>query len=99
MSSKNRKYLPGGALNPAWVDEQEANHITKNIIDGLWELFNNLDINLNLELTEGVNINISNQNKKDMCTIVNDYDQKFDFIKRHSDTPEDLKLAKEIVGL
>lgn len=99
MSIKNKKYLPGGALNPAWVDEQEANHITSNIIDGLWELFNNIDIDLELELTEGVSINISNKKEKDMCSIINDYDSKFDFVKKHSDTPEDLKLAREIVGL
>lgn len=101
-----KKYLKGGALNPAWCDEQDAIIMKGSILDGLYNFFNNnVDIELNLELAEGVHINISNRNKeerKEMCTIINtnnDYESKFNFIKSHSSTPEDLELAKEIIGL
>lgn len=30
---------------------------------------------------------------------INNYDEKFEFIKKHSDSPEDLKLAKFILDL
>lgn len=102
------KYLKGGALNPAWCDEQDAALITKNIMDGMESLFNifrNMDMEFNLQLGEGVDINISKYKEKEtkeMCTIINtenDYEAKFNFIKKHSATPEDLELAKEIVGL
>ena len=39
----------------------------------------------------------------EMCNLVpysdNDYEARFQFIKRHSDNPDDLKLAREIIGL
>lgn len=102
----SKKYLPGGAINPAWAKEQQVDYIANNITDGLWELFNSIGMELNLELSEGVNLKISNQNNtKDMCSVedrgnMNDYlESKFNFIKNHSDTPEDLKLAREIIGL
>ena len=38
------KYLKGGALNPAWCDEQDAELITGSIVDSLYNLFNNMDI-------------------------------------------------------
>lgn len=102
-----KKYLPGGALNPAWCDEQDIAITTENIMDGLASLFNNLDINFSLQLDEGINLNISNKQQNiepsnDMCTIINieeEYEAKFNFIKNHSETPEDLQLAKEIIGL
>lgn len=93
------KYLKGGALNPAWCDEQDAALLTESIME-LYDLFGD-DMDLDLELTEGVNITISNKNKE-MCKIINtesDYEAKFNFIKNHSATPEDLKLAREIIGL
>lgn len=100
-----RKYLKGGALNPAWCDEQDRESLTESIMDSLCDLFRNIDMDLNLKLAEGVNVTISNKCKeesKEMCTIINtesDYEAKFNFIKNHSGTPEDLQLAKEIIGL
>ena len=99
-----RKYLKGGALNPAWCDEQDVAYETESIMNSLYDLFNmDMDLDLNLDLAEGVNVNISNKRiEEDMCTIVNiidDYEAKFEFIKRHSGSPEDLKLAREIIGL
>ncbi len=98
------KYLPGGALNPIWCNEQDAELLKESIFNIFENLIDGLDINLNLEPVEGVNISISNINRKsnEMCAIINtedDYEAKFNFIKSHSETPEDLKLAREIIGL
>ena len=96
------KYLKGGALNPAWCDEQDAKIETESIINSLYNLFDQLDIDLNIQLGDSIDVSISkDKNLKDMCTIniEDNYEAKFKFIKNHSDTPEDLKLAKEIIGL
>ena len=98
-----KKYLKGGALNPAWCDEQDAEYYSEkaaSIVDDLGSIFEN--ILLELQLGEGVGITVSkNRNQNEMCTIVdkNDYEAKFNFIKNHSSTPEDLELAMKIVGL
>lgn len=107
-----RKYLPGGALNPIWCEEEDARVLAENSMDmmkAMYELYvmmaNDPDINMNfdLELAEGLNVNVSGKEKpKDMCSIIDtesEYEAKFNFLKRHSSTPEDLKLAKEIIGL
>ena len=98
------KYLKGGALNPIWCDEQDAIFETESIMDCLSDLFSLMDIDLNIQLGEGVAVGISNKNKEpmNMCSILNtesEYEAKFNFIKRHSATPEDLQLAREIIGL
>ena len=99
-----RKYLKGGALNPIWCDEQDAEIFADSIVDSLSNLFGTMDIDLNLQFGEGIDVNISNKrsDEKEMCSIVNtenDFEAKFDFLKRHSDTPEDLELAMRIIGL
>lgn len=103
-----KKYLPGGALNPAWCDEQDAAIMTEEIMDGLEDIFNALDSEIELELAEGINLNISNkqqniESSNEMCRTIHslekEYEAKFNFIKNHSETPEDLQLAKEIIGL
>ena len=101
-----RKYLKGGALNPIWCDEQDAAYEAEMITDSmglLYNIFNEMDINFDFHLGEVADISISNNKpQKNMCTIVNienDYEAKFNFIKNHSGTPEDLQLAREIVGL
>jgi len=100
------KYLKTGALNPAWCDEQYVAHQTERIMDGLEDFLNgDIDANLSLDLGDNVSLNISGKrtNNKSMCELVGidekDYEAKFNFIKQHSDNPEDLKLAREIIGL
>ena len=99
-----RKYLKGGALNPVWCNEQDNRIMTESIMDGISNLLNVLDINLNIQLGEYIGLNISNKYKeqKELCTIIDtesDYESKFNFIKNHNATPEDLQLAKDIIGL
>ena len=99
------KYLKTGAINPAWAEERDAEIMTNGIMEHIDNLLDSIDLNMDIELAKGVNINVSNkQNKQhtEMCSIVpplDDYESKFEFIKRHSNSPEDLKLAREIVGL
>ena len=100
------KYLPGGALNPIWCEEQDAKEMTESITESLMDIFENDDIDASVEINlgEGVVVNAqkSSSNKRgNLCTIIaeNDYEAKFNFIKQHSDDPDDLKLAREIIGL
>lgn len=99
------KYLKTGAINPAWAEERDEEIMTNGIMECIDNLLDSIDLNMDIELAKGVNINVSNkQNKQhtEMCSIVpplDDYESKFEFIKRHSNSPEDLKLAREIVGL
>lgn len=108
-----RKYLPGGALNPEWCDEQDAALLKENVLNNFYDLLefmkgNIYDMNINIPLGGGVDVSLyypnnnTNIQMKEMCTIIDiekEYEAKFNFIKRHSGTPEDLQLAKEIVGL
>lgn len=99
------KYLKGGALNPAWCDEQDAAFETECITESigtLYDIFDDMDIDFSLQLGEGVSVNISKPKKlKEMCTVntEKDYEAKFNFLKNHNDTPEDLELAMKIIGL
>ena len=98
-----RKYLKGGALNPEWCEEQDIAYITESVKECIAGLFSTMmDVELNLQLAEGVNVKVSNSSLKTMCEIIDtesEFEAKFNFIKNHSDTPEDLQLAKQIVGL
>ena len=62
-----------------------------------------IDADVQINLGEGVVVNArkkSNSNEsRNVCIAENDYEAKFNFIKQHSDNPEDLKLAREIIGL
>jgi len=99
------KYLKTGAINPAWAEEEDTEIMSNGITECINKLFDTINLDMDIELAKGVNINISNkQNKQqtEMCSIIpplNDYESKFEFIKRHSGSPEDLRLAREIVGL
>lgn len=99
--SKYDKYLKGGSLNPAWVDEQERQQIVDDIMDGLEELIECFGAKINMNLAEGIDLSLTNITDSSMPSInsVNELEAKFNFIKNHSDNPEDLKLAREIIGL
>jgi hypothetical protein len=89
------KYLPGGSINPAWAREQEVANITNDISNEFYEFINNLEFNFGKE-----EVNVNMIIRKEMCEICDDeYERKFNFIRNHSDSPEDLKLAREIIGI
>lgn len=98
-----RKYLPGGGLNPIWCAERDAEMMEENI-KNILDSYSDGDVEISLELADGINVILRNNNEskenKDMCTLAdNDYEAKFNFLKRHSATPEDYELAKTIIGL
>lgn len=99
------KYLPGGALNPIWCDEQDAEEMAESITESIMDIFecDDIDAGIEIDLGEGVVLNAqkssSNRNNGNLCIADNDYEAKFNFIKQHSGNPEDLKLAREIIGL
>lgn len=93
------KYLPGGALNPYWVLEQKQELSSREedeIEDELLEAIKECSVTPDEALLE-------------MCKVIpasrlpisleDELETKFNFIKRHSDSPEDLQLAREIAGL
>lgn len=94
-----KKYLPGGALNPAWCHEQDVAQMTESIMDTLNDLFaSGVAMELNLELSEGISVKIPNNQTQEVVRS-NDYEEIFQFLSRHRDTPEDLELAMKIIGL
>ena len=102
------KYLPGGGLNPIWCDEQDAIEEVERISSALENIFDDdsMDADVSLDLGEGVTLNLSKKdynsdddNDVDDRNFEDIYEAKFNFIKRHSDNEEDLKLAREILGL
>ena len=98
------KYLPGGALNPIWCEEQDAEEMTESITESLMDIFesDDIDADVQINLGEGVIVNArksSSNESRNVCIAENDYEAKFNFIKQHSDDPDDLKLAREIIGL
>ena len=97
------KYLKGGALNPAWCEEQDA-ELKSEIVMDLLESFEDEDVDVNLEISDGINVvirkNKESKETNNICTIAdNDYEAMFNFLKRHSATPEDYRIAKDIIGL
>lgn len=96
------KYLKGGSLNPAWCDEQDAIAESESIKQAINDLLECMETDVNFEIDLGGGISVSatpNYNSDEILFIEDDYEAKFNFIKRHSDNPEDLKLAREIIGL
>jgi len=93
------KYLKGGAINPAWADEQEADRITENILN---MIESGCVSKLLFEAIGGVAIEIENPGSNyepENKSNGNSLEEIFQFIKDHSDNEEDLKLAREIAGL
>lgn len=93
------KYLPGGSLNPYWVLNQKQQINAKEeaeLEEGLMEALESCSVDPDAAMIE-------------MCKLVpfervpitldEELETKFNFIKRHSDNPEDLQLAREIAGL
>jgi hypothetical protein len=99
------KYLPNGGLNPIWCMEDDARKEAEAITESIESLFDcdGITTHLELDLGEGVAAHIekiyNEYDDEDDIDILSDYEAKFRFIKMHSDNPEDLKLAREIVGL
>lgn len=102
------KYLPNGALNPIWCMEDDARKEAEAIKESIEDIFDcdGIEAGLELDLGEGVVAHIGkvlgdedDDDDYDDIDPLSDYEAKFQFIKMHSDNPEDLKLAREIVGL
>lgn len=101
------KYLKGGALNPSWCDEQDSEEESSYVMDSialLYEMSKEMDLNMSVDfqLEEGVVAHLSknNETKDDACSpedIEAKLEAKFNFIRNHNDTPEDLELAIKII--
>lgn len=76
-------YNPGGGLNVFWVDE-DMERIRKEKIKEEMQFYKDLEREFR------------DSNSSD---IDYELEAKFEFLKKHSDNPEDLELAKKILGI
>ena len=100
------KYLPNGALNPIWCMEDDARREAESIKESIADIFDCEGIAAGLELDLGGGVTAfmeqvydEEEDGDDDSDKFSEYEAKFQFIKMHSNNPEDLKLAREIVGL
>lgn len=97
-----RKYLKGGALNPAWCDEQDAILERERVARCISALSETMDLEFYLQFSEGMGVVARNKEIVDTCSTLDfesEYEEKFNFLKRHSDTEEDLELALKVLGI
>lgn len=83
--SKHEKYIKGGGINPFWMFEQEEQALEDDFIDSLMSCIDMI-----------VPVSVVNNQQQD---TLNELEAKYQFLKNHSDSPEDLQLAKEILGI
>ena len=105
------KYLKGGALNPVWCDEQDAEYMAEQISEEIISLLECTDMSIDMDLGSGVEVHIPGKSEKIMDALLEDelededvsveeeLEAKFLFLKKHSGNPEDLELAKLILGI
>lgn len=102
-------YLKNGSLNPFWVDEDIDRHAKKEFEEYasyLSKCFRNSlksaidecrdDINA---LAEEYDDDEDDDDEEEETDIGAELEAKFQFIKRHSNDPDDLELAKKILGI
>lgn len=90
------KYIKGGSLNPFWINELRYQTRLKNNgrIPGEDDDFIPFS-----ECLENVINNFDSDDDCDDISYEDELEAKFNFLKKHSDSEEDLELAKQILGL
>lgn len=101
-------YVKGGSLNPFWVDEDIDRAIREEFKqdENLQEaLTDGLKIALQQSIREVLACKAreyeenQEEDDEDDEDYLDELEAKFQFIKRHSDNPNDLELAKKILGI
>lgn len=99
-------YVKGGSLNPFWVDEQidkaakrEFEEYMGTVSEGLTNTLREVINEFSDEISEYYDEEDDEEEKDEKVNIADELEAKFQFIKRHSDDPEDLALAKKILGI
>jgi hypothetical protein len=104
------KYVRGGNINPFWVMAErekimEEKALKKNnakFYAELEKITKEYKEEVRKEVREELLQEFKEKHKQmvhEADSMPNDYDAKFQFLKSHSDTPEDLALAKSILGI
>lgn len=95
----SNKYNPGGGLNYFWVEE-EIERIRK---EKMREEMEDCGESIESIMEDFASNLLKSMAKVPVCNndgnINNELEAKFQFIKNHSDNPEDLELAKKIIGI
>ena len=100
-------YVKGGSLNPFWGDEQidkaakkEFKEYMGTVSEGLTNTLREVINEFSNEISEYYAEEGDEEEEDDeKVNIADELEAKFQFIKRHSDDPEDLALAKKILGI
>lgn len=83
-----RKYLYAGALNPEWVHFHEIMYKEKQA-----------EKEREMELTTNNNYATTSEAIPIIDAMINEYEAKLEFLKRHENNPDDYAKAKSILGL
>ena len=96
MRKEPEKYVKGGGLNPFWID-YEIERYSKENSDDYCDTITNTD---NSSICDFVDMSSDYSiNYYDDISYEDKLEADFQFLKRHSDSEEDLKLAKQILGI
>ena len=99
-------YVKGGSLNPFWVDEdidrcakeefkENMQYLSNQFRDSIKKVIDEFRDEIN-ELNDDEDEDDEEEENDDIAA---ELEAKFQFIKRHSDNPDDLALAKKILGI
>lgn len=83
MRKEPEKYVKGGALSPFWVE---------------WDMERYRRENPDEYCYSSTNVTISTEGCNDIH-YGDKLEARFQFLKKHSNSEEDLKLAKQILGI
>ena len=92
-----REYTPCGGISQLWLYEKEKEREEKEreeCENSIANIVKNISYGVSAQLRNGTKIDINNNNNNSITL-----EDKFNFLKAHSDNPEDLELAKQILGI
>lgn len=97
MRKEPEKYVKGGGLNPFWMEYEIERYSKENSNDYHDD---NTDDNIMCEIIDLIDDYVNNYcDDNDDISYEDKLEADFQFLKRHSDSEEDLKLAKQILGI
>lgn len=98
MMKEPEKYLPGGGLNPFWVEwdcarirKEEDDEIAQERAEYLLDLLDSIQIVEEDDMKGG----IDDSNNSELNTL----EQKLQFLLAHKYSEEEFRLAKQLLGI
>lgn len=98
MKKEPEKYIPGGGLNPFWVEwdsarirREEAEEQAQKQTEYLMALLDSIQVVDKSRLEGGVDCNGDD--------VTNKLEQQLQFLMSHKDSEEEFNLAKQLLGI